>query len=321
MNYNKKNEEKSRYPFKYTGEMTVESFFSFLEKNTTLKYSPMSQERIEGIERGIPENRKIPQQYRTFLECAGSYCEMLNGTDYNIVSADNEFKDFRAFFDEEELACFQKYGFALEDCLFFFSHQENTYGFFRLDEGDNPNVHLLDINAVGEEKECTFSEFIIGWYNDTVDLICKRYSSWSEVGSVFGKEIMEEVQKECHYDMETGMLELPYPYDIYDIVIQDKEVDDRKSFKILHSALEQSLGSWPNIYAYTNNNVYLYIPGYDEECEYPTNIYAGPVFFVSRDDDPKWGWFTLNKKVYVFGDKFGRLIEESALDLGLKKQI
>lgn len=54
MNYNKKNEEKSRYPFKYTGEMTVESFFSFLEKNTTLKYSPMSQERIEGIERGIP---------------------------------------------------------------------------------------------------------------------------------------------------------------------------------------------------------------------------------------------------------------------------
>ena len=45
---------------------------------------------------------------------------MLNGTDYNIVSPDNEFEDFRAFFDEEELACFQKYGFALEDCLFFF---------------------------------------------------------------------------------------------------------------------------------------------------------------------------------------------------------
>lgn len=321
-----------KYPFAYNGEIELSSFFDFLEKNTTLECVPMPEKHIQTIQKKLPKGRKIPKQYLEFLKRAGAYFENWNDSDYIVVTEDNQFLDFGDYlkvkdFPEEELDYefflqFQNYGFNAEDCFFFLGIQGNAYAFFRLDDGDDPKVYWVGegIGRTGTKEPKTFSNMMIQCYNESVKIAKELYSDspWYKIHSEWKEKCMEELKNEFQYDMDAHILAIPAPHDIYDF--EEKGENSLKPcFEILRSALEECMTEISNIYAYNTHTFYVYSPQDDKEIEVVVDIYDEPVFFLSRDY--KWGWFTNDKKVYVFGDKFRELIGQNACALGLKKHV
>ena len=311
--------ELKKYPFAYNGEIELSSFFDFLEKNTTLKCVPMPEKHIQTIQKNLPKGRKIPKQYLEFLKRAGAYFELWVGSDYIVVTESNQFLDFghflkvKAFYDM--FLEFQEYGFDVEECFFFFGHQANVYGFFRLDDGDDPKVYFV---GDGTNKGITLASMIIDDYNASVRMTKRRNSSWHDIGSAREEEHMEKLKNKFQYDMAAHTLVIPVPHDIYDF--ESKGENSLKTrFEVLRSALEECMTANSNIYAYKTHTLYFYCPEDDKEIESIVDVYDEPVFFLSREYE--WGWFTNDKKVYVFGDKFRELIAQNACALGLKKHI
>lgn len=195
-----------KYPFKYNGDIEIGSFFDFLEANTTLKCVPMSKKQINIINKNIPKGRKLPKQYLEFLKRAGSYFENWEGSDYIVITEHNHFQDFGDYLKVEDFSKdeidyefflqFKSYGFKAEDCFFFFAHQGNAYAFFRLDDGDNPNVYWVGegISKTGTGNPKSFVNMIIQGYNETVEIVTKMNSSWFKIDPDFEEMIMEEIK-------------------------------------------------------------------------------------------------------------------------------
>ena len=129
---------------------------------------------------------------------------------------------------------------------------------------------------------------------------------------------MEKLKNKFQYDMDAHTLVISEPHDVYDFESKGKD-SLKPRFEILRSALEECITEISNIYVYKTHTFYIYSPKNDKKIEVAVDIYDEPVFFLSRDYE--WGWFTNDKKVYVFGDKFRELIVQNACALGLKKYV
>lgn len=296
---------------KYIGEKSINSIMDFIEK-IPLRIEPMSEERIQVIRNAYPD-RKLPEEYISFLRRAGSYFIVWQGSDYVLVDKNNCFIDLREYVKEFDYdrEVFEKFGFSYEDCFFFFSHQCNTYGFFRLDGSDDPAVYLFDSDWSVQQysSRSTFTEFVVDSYNGFVEIIQQRKNPWDKIPVQMGEYALKYLSENFSYSSDCDFIKIPYSYDTY--TINYDTVHSGNFLENLNPILKSCITDIRSVWVYSEDVMYLYKPLKDTVFDNPVNlnIYRNKTFIM--DSEYKWGWFTVKDKVYVFGDKFRGLIKEN----------
>lgn len=153
----------------YLGEDNIDSFLMFLKEHYSDELKPCDENDMMLITQ-LADNKKLPEAYLKFMECAGRGYVMFSGSDYSIRNMErfNGFKE-GALELLEECNFNKRIG---DNQFVFMGHQGYMYWFFNLDDGDNPSVYFFeesydesytqnDFTKLSE----TFSEFLIKKYN------------------------------------------------------------------------------------------------------------------------------------------------------------
>lgn len=295
---------------KYAGEKNIKSFFEFLSTDTNLKCKPMSDGKIEIIKNTFPD-KKIPQSYIYFLKVAGDYFELWNGSDYILVNNEGHFIDLSSYVKKDNALnlLFKKYGFSYDNCMFFWSHQGNTYSFFRLNDKDKPTVYILDANIEQEKLvETTFAGFLIDTYNSYVSAHEMLDNPWRKCRINMAERIIQDVMNKF-YEKDNITVSIPYAFDKYMINPMNNSSFD---FMIsLNPILEECITNINSVYVYSHGIVYLYFPKKNSACNNTINfdLYYDNNFIMDREYT--WGWIVKGKHVFVFGDKFRTLVRQN----------
>ena len=303
----------------YEGKRDIYSFLEFYETvKDSMKSKGLSQKEIQLIKDAYP-NHELPAQYVAFLEVAGKEFIPWQGSDYSIIDGEGYFNMVEHIHNDEDLEeLYKKHGFTDENSCVFLSHQGYAFYIFKLDESDNPEITYLDSNYEYKgksSKSYTFADYVIDSYNEEAYYINKDKNPWQDAS--FGW--YDEIRYICSYREEEKPLIFYVDYDYYSISRKIKDDFIKLLAPILFESFEERINK---IYVYQldKKNAQWYRPHLDEKFETPTfmNAYKERSFFWRWQED-NFGWIVNEGKVYIFGEKFRKLIEEKAEDFGLVK--
>ena len=300
----------------YTGKRDIYSFLEFYKNVEESK--GLSHDEIQLIKDAYP-NHELPSQYVTFLEAAGREFKPWVGSDYSIVDSEGYFNMARHIHNDEDLEeLYEKYGFSDENSCIFLSHQGYAFYAFKLDESDNPNIVCLDLNCEYDgnaSSSYTFADYVIDSYNEYAHFKNEDENPWSDASLGW----YEEIRYVCSYHEEEKPLTFYVDYDCYSIKKENVSGFIKLLAPILFECFEER-DDYIYVYLSNNRNAFWYEPHLDEKFETPSffNVYKDRSFFwIMQEDD--FGWVVNEGKVYIFGEKFRKLIEANADDFGIVK--
>lgn len=299
---------------KYTGKSDIDSILAFLQTNTTIRCEPMSDAKIKVLKNAFP-GKEIPKQYISFLMRAGDYFELWKGSDYILVNDNNQFINLalQVQNDPNLDALFKKFGFTYNECLFFFSHQGNSYLFFSLTDSNDTNVYILDADIESDAlPKTTFPEYIIDSYNSYVTSHEVLDNPWRKCRNNIANRIVQDIA-ERFYEKESNYVMIPCEHDKY--VLNDLAKLPHNFMTILNPILKEMVATINSVYMFSDGIIYIYFPNKNSEGENTIgfNLYGDKNFIIGRDYD--WGWIVQGKNVFVFGDKFRSLVKHIISEL------
>ena len=303
----------------YTGKRDIYSFLEFYKTVKDFEKSKgLSQEEIQLIKDAYP-NQELPAQYVAFLEVAGKVYNPWVGSDYSIVDEEGYFNMARHIHNDEDLEeLYEKYGFSDENSCIFLSHQGYAFYIFKLGESDNPNIFCLDLNCEydgNDSSSYTFADYVIDSYNEYAHFKNEDENPWSDASLGW----YEEIRYVCSYHEEEKPLTFYVDYDCYSIKKENVSGFIKLLAPILFECFEER-DDYIYVYLSNNRNAFWYEPHLDEKFETPSffNVYKDRSFFwIMQEDD--FGWVVNEGKVYIFGEKFRKLIEAKSDDFGIVK--
>jgi hypothetical protein len=152
---------------RYTQEKDLDMFLTFLNKNN-LSMKPCSAEEMDSILKAV-KNNHLPNAYVKFMQAAGNGFRAFRGSSFAV----NEIFHLRE--GAEELLEEDESAETLTDNEYvFFMHQGYQFYFFRLNEGDDPPIYYYGEGEYSHKfvkKYNSFTEFLIGYYNEVERLI------------------------------------------------------------------------------------------------------------------------------------------------------
>lgn len=299
---------------KYTGCIDIISFLAFLKTNTTLKCEPMSNAKIEIIKNAFPD-KKIPQPYISFLMEAGDYFELWKGSDYVLVNDNRQFINLAMQIQNDSKldALFRKNGFSYNECLFFWSHQGNSYSFMPLTNSDSSTVYVLDADIESEElPKTSFAEFMIDTYNSYVTSHEVLDNPWRKCRNNIANRVIQDVT-ERFYTKALDTVFISCEHDVY--TLNPLIICPHNFMTILNPVLREMTVNINSVYMFSNKVIYLYFPNKNSKCENTIefNLYGDKNFIIDRDYN--WGWIVQGNNIFVFGDKFRALVKHIISEL------
>lgn len=303
----------------FTGKRDIYSFLEFYKNVEESK--GLSHDEIQLIKDAYP-NHELPSQYVAFLEAAGREFKPWVGSDYSIVDEEGYFNLARHIHNDEDLEeLYEKYGFSDENSCIFLSHQGYAFYIFKLGESDNPNIFCLDSNCEydGEASSSyTFADYVIDSYNEYARYKNEDENPWPDASYSSWYERLRYV---CSYHEEEKPLTFYFDYDCYSI----KKENVSGFIKLLAPILFECFDKNDyHIYVCSTGDAkdgVWYKPYLDEKFETPDfiNLYKERSFFWNLRIEDSFGWIVNEGKVYIFGEKFRKLIEANADDFGIVK--
>lgn len=303
----------------YTGKRDIYSFLDFYK--TIEESKGLSHDEIQLIKDAYP-NHELPSQYVAFLEAAGREFKPWVGSDYSIVDSEGYFNMARHIHNDEDLEeLYEKYGFSDENSCIFLSHQGYAFYIFKLDESDNPNIVCLDLNCEydgNDSSSYTFADYVIDSYNEYAHFKNEDENPWPDASYSSWYERLRYV---CSYPDKEIPLTFYADYDFYSI-----EKENTNGFiKLLAPILFECFDKNDyHIYVCSTGDAkdgVWYKPYLDEKFETPDfiNLYKERSFFWNLRIEDSFGWIVNDGKVYIFGEKFRKLIEANTDDFGIVK--
>jgi len=154
---------------KYLGEDNIDIFLMFLREQYSNEIKACDTNDMMQITIMVGD-KKLPEAYLKFMECAGRGYVMFKGSDYSISDMES-FKELK----EGALEVLEECNFKKrinDDQFVFMGHQGYMYWLFNLNDGDNPPVYFFEesydeVYTQGDfiKLSDTFSEYLIKKYN------------------------------------------------------------------------------------------------------------------------------------------------------------
>ena len=310
----------------YTGKRDIYSFLEFYKNVEESK--GLSHDEIQLIKDAYP-NHELPSQYVAFLEVAGKVYNPWVGSDYSIVDEEGYFNLAKHIHDDEVLEkLYEKHGFTDKNCCVFLSHQTYAFYIFKLGESDNPEITYLEYNCDYDDesserkekpsKSYTFADYVIDSYNEEAYYANEEENPWQNASYSSWYERLRYV---CSYPDKEIPLTFYADYDFYSI-----EKENTNGFiKLLAPILFECFDKNDyHIYVCSTGDAkdgVWYKPYLDEKFETPDfiNLYKERSFFWNLRIEDSFGWIVNEGKVYIFGEKFRKLIEAKSDDFGIVK--